>query len=51
MLESLVETLPPGRAATLGQELDVLHRMVARLYPEPEDRERADAADTQGTGV
>jgi len=51
MLESLVETLPPGRAATLGEELDVLHRMVARLYLEPADLARADAADTQGMGV
>lgn len=50
MLEDLIENLPEERAAPLRQELKLLERSAARLWPEPEDRALAEVSDSQGMG-
>jgi uncharacterized membrane protein len=50
MLENLILTLPPSRAALLRRELDLLQRTSARLFAEPEDRALAEISDFQGVG-
>jgi uncharacterized membrane protein len=50
MLENLIETLPPARAALLRQELSLLHRSAERFFTEPEDRALAEVGDSQGVG-
>jgi uncharacterized membrane protein len=50
MLENLIKTLPAQRGAILLQELDLIHRAVARAFCEPEDRAKADTGDLQGIG-
>ncbi len=50
MLEDLIHTLPAERAASLCQELDLLHRSAARFFPEPEDQALAEVSDAQGVG-
>jgi uncharacterized membrane protein len=50
MLENLVEVLPPQRAAALRAELELLGRGVERDFRDPEDRVRADSADSLGMG-
>jgi uncharacterized membrane protein len=50
MLETLIETLPPQRAAPLRAELAILVRGVERDFREPEDRARAAAGDSVGMG-
>jgi uncharacterized membrane protein len=50
MLENLIQTVPPERAALLRQELAVLQRTAVRSFLEPEDRALADVSDFQGVG-
>jgi uncharacterized membrane protein len=50
MLENLIQTLPPERAAPLQQELKILKRTAERFFHEPEDRALADISDAQGVG-
>jgi len=50
MLEDLIRTLPAERAASLCQELDLLHRSATRFFPEPEDQALAEVSDAQGVG-
>jgi uncharacterized membrane protein len=50
MLENLIQTLPPERAALLRQELKLLHRSAERFFMEPEDRALAAVSDFQGVG-
>ena len=50
MLENLIQTLPEERAASLRQELKLLHRSAERFFTEPEDRALADVSDFQGVG-
>lgn len=50
MLEHLIDRLPEARAGALRRELDLLERNVARSFPEPEDRRRANTSDIQGLG-
>jgi uncharacterized membrane protein len=50
MLENLVQTLPEARAASLRQELALLHRSAERFFSEPEDRALAQVGDFQGVG-
>ena len=50
MLETLIETVPPPRAASLRAELAILARGVERDFSDPEDRARAAARDSLGMG-
>ena len=50
MLENLIDTLPPNRAALLRTELALLDRGVERDFRDPEDRVRAALADSLGVG-
>ena len=50
MLESLIRVVPPERAVRLEEELDLLHRMVGRVYLDAEDRTLAGRADSLGMG-
>ena len=50
MLENLIEAVPPGRAAALRSELEILGRGVASDFRDPEDRLRAASADSLGVG-
>jgi len=50
LLEHLIERLPEPRTAALRRELELLERTVARSFPEPEDRQRANIGDFQGLG-
>jgi uncharacterized membrane protein len=50
MLEDLIENLPDQRRGPLRQELTLLHRTVARHFPEPEDQALANESDVQGVG-
>lgn len=50
MLQNLIETVPPQRAALLRAELDVLNRGVESDFRDPEDRIRAAAGDSLGVG-
>jgi uncharacterized membrane protein len=50
MLENLILTLPPSRAALLRRELALLHRTSERHFAEPEDRALAEISDFQGVG-
>jgi uncharacterized membrane protein len=50
MLEYLVANLPPERAASLQQQLDLVHGSVERSFFDPRDRVHADIADSQGLG-
>jgi len=50
MLEALIETVPPQRAAPLRAELAILSRGVERDFSDPEDRARAAARDSLGMG-
>ena len=50
MIVNLANTLPPERHAALHQELDLLDRMLARLYVLPEDLALARIPDPQGLG-
>jgi uncharacterized membrane protein len=50
MLENLIETLSPERAAALRKELALLKRTAERWFQEPEDRALADISDAQGVG-
>ena len=50
MLEHLIDRLPPARSQVLQSELALLEQTVARNFPEPEDRRRANTADVQGLG-
>lgn len=50
MLEDLIRVVPGERATRLLEELDLLHRTVDRVFPDAEDRGRADRADSLGMG-
>jgi uncharacterized membrane protein len=50
MLENLIQTLPEARAASLRQELALLHRSAEHFFSEPEDRALAQVGDFQGVG-
>ena len=50
MLENLIKVVPPGRAALLRVELDLLSRGVDQDFRDPEDRVRAASADSLGVG-
>ena len=50
MLENLIETVPPHRAAPLRAELELLSRGVERDFRDPEDRIRAASGDSLGVG-
>jgi uncharacterized membrane protein len=50
MLEALIETVPPQRAAPLRAELAILARGVERDFPDLEDRARAATGDSLGVG-
>jgi uncharacterized membrane protein len=50
MLENLIGTVHPDRAALLRGELELLDRGVERDFREPEDRARAASADSLGVG-
>jgi uncharacterized membrane protein len=50
MLQNLMETLPPARAAVLRYELSLLQRSAERFFPDPEDRAMAEIGDFQGVG-
>lgn len=50
MLEDLIETVPPQRAAPLRAELELLSRGVERDFRDPEDRIRAASGDSLGVG-
>jgi len=50
MLENLIESVPPQRAAPLRAELELLSRGVERDFRDPEDRIRASSGDTLGVG-
>lgn len=50
MLENLIESVPPQRAAPLRAELELLSRGVERDFRDPEDRIRAAAGDSLGVG-
>jgi uncharacterized membrane protein len=50
MLEQLIETVPPQRAAPLRTELELLSRGVERDFRDPEDRIRAASGDSLGVG-
>ena len=50
MIINLANTLPDERHAALRQELDLLDRMLEKLYPMPEELALARVADSQGLG-
>jgi uncharacterized membrane protein len=50
MLENLIQTVPPQRAAPLRAELELLSRGVERDFRDPEDRIRAASGDSLGVG-
>lgn len=50
MLENLIQTLPPERAARLRTEQSLLQRSAARFFLEPEDLAMAEVGDLQGVG-
>jgi uncharacterized membrane protein len=50
MTENLIQTLPEHRHAALRQELDLLDRVLEKLYVFPEDLALARVADSQGLG-
>ena len=50
MLLNLASTLPPRRGPALQQELELLDRMLEKLYVLPEDLALARVPDTQGLG-
>jgi uncharacterized membrane protein len=50
MSENLIHTLPEHRHAALRQELDLLDRMLEKLYVLPEDLALARIPDSQGLG-
>jgi len=51
MIINLANTLPAERHAALRQELDLLDRMLEKLYVLPEDLALARIPDTQGLGA
>ena len=50
MLESLIEIVPPQRAALLRAELELLDRGAELDFRDPDDRVRAASADSLGVG-
>ncbi len=50
MIENLIHGLPAPRHSALRQELELLDRAIASLYPFPEDLALARIADSQGLG-
>ena len=50
MIEDLMRTLPESRHPALRHELDLLDKMLERLYPIPEDLALAREPDLQGLG-
>jgi uncharacterized membrane protein len=50
MIESISQNLHERRVSALHEELVLLDRTVLRLYPFPEDVERARVSDLQGLG-
>jgi hypothetical protein len=50
MIENLDAVLPETRRPALRLELDLLDRMIERVYLLPEDAALARIADTQGLG-
>lgn len=50
MLKNLIQILPRSRHPALQQELDLLDRMIDKLYSFPEDAAIARVADAQGLG-
>jgi uncharacterized membrane protein len=50
MLEDLVAALPQERRSPLREELRLLQRSLERAFTDPEDRARAERADSQGLG-
>jgi len=50
MIENLVRALPEHRNAALRQELDLLDRMLEKLYVLPQDLALARIPDPQGLG-
>ncbi|WP_295449549.1 DUF2254 domain-containing protein [uncultured Thiodictyon sp.] len=50
MLENLIDTVPPQRAALLRTELEQLDRGVEHAFRDPGDRVRAGLADSLGVG-
>lgn len=50
MITNLILTLPQERHAALAQELDLLDRMIDKIYAFPEDAAIARVADAQGLG-
>jgi len=50
MIVNLCNTLPPERQSSLRQELDLLDRLIEKLYVLPEDLALARIPDSQGLG-
>lgn len=50
MIEHLLRVLPQARKPPLQQELVLLQRSIQRLFPDDEDRARAQVGDLQGIG-
>jgi uncharacterized membrane protein len=50
MLEDLIASLPSDRTTPLRRELALLRRSTERAFPDAEDRDLADVADTLGMG-
>jgi hypothetical protein len=50
MIINLANTLPAERHAALRQELELLDRMIEKLYVLPEDLALARIPDSQGLG-
>jgi uncharacterized membrane protein len=50
MIEHLLTVLPEARKAALQQELTLLQRSIQRMFPDEEDRARAQIGDLQGIG-
>jgi uncharacterized membrane protein len=50
MLENLIGSVPPHRAAALRVELEILSRGLEGDFRDPEDRIRAASADSLGVG-
>jgi len=50
LLENLIEAVPPQRAASLREELEILNRGLEQDFRDPEDRIRAASADSLGVG-
>jgi uncharacterized membrane protein len=50
LLTHLLQVLPPRRAPALRRELELVHQSVMRVFPDADDRARAEVPDNQGMG-